>query len=421
MSIPRALTVVLLLSCAAAAIVALSSRAPTDVRTAEAGRAATDPSLGDDFSDAQIERHRIYRRSTYAGFALGLLVEIVTLVVLARGPLGRLVDATEGWRGGLAVRAAAIGIVISAVTTVAALPLSFVRGYVINKAWGLSTQNVAGWALDLIKGLGIGSVVAAAATIAFFVVVRWQPRTWWLWGWAAFTLLTAMLVWLYPVVVAPLFNRFTPLEDRALTERITSVAGEAGVDVDEVLVADASRRTTSENAYVAGFGGTKQVVVYDTLLEAGGDDETLFVVAHELGHQKENHVVKGVAVSSLGLLVGFVLLKLLAGWKPLWSWAGAEGIADLRAIPLLLLFATILGALTLPVQNTISRSFEKRADEIAFDLTGDPEVAIRSFRRLALANLADLRPPRLAVLLLFTHPPIPERIELALVAGDNTP
>lgn len=421
MSIPRALTIVLLVSCAAAVIVALSSRAPAEVRTADAGREASDPSLGADFTDAQIERHGIYRRSTYLGFALGLLVEVVTLLVMARGPLARLVDAIEGWRGGLPVRAAVVGLFVAVVTTLAALPLSYVRGHVINKAWGLSTQDTVGWTIDMLKGLGVGAVIAAAATVAFFLVVRWQPRTWWLWGWAAFTLLTAMLVWLYPLVVAPLFNKFTPLDDRALTQRITGVADEAGVEVDEVLVADASRRTTGENAYVAGFGGTKQVVVYDTLLEAGGEEETLFVVAHELGHQKENHVLKGVLVSSLGLLVGFGVLKLLAGWQSLWSWAGAGGLADLRAIPLLLLFATIMGVLTLPVQNGISRSFERRADEVALELSDDPKVAIRSFRRLALANLADLRPPRAAVLLLFTHPPIPERIELALVAGDDTP
>ena len=415
------MAIVLLASCAAALIVALSSRAPAEIRGAEAGREATDPSLGDDFTDRQIERHGIYRRSSYLGFVLGLAVEVSALLLLARGPLARLVDATSGWRGGFLVQAAAIGIAVALLTTLAALPLSFVRGYVINSAWGLSTQNVAGWALDVAKGLGIGAVMAAAATVAFFAVVRWQPRTWWIWGWVAFTFLTMLLVWLYPVLVAPLFNKFTPLEDTQLTQRITNIAEEAGVEVDDVLVADASRRTTSENAYVAGFGGTKQVVVYDTLLKAGGEDETLFVVAHELGHQKENHVPKGILVSSLGLLVGFGVLKLLSGWQPLWSWAGATGIQDLRAIPLVLLVATILGVLTLPVQNTISRSFESRADAIAFDLTEDPDVAIRSFRRLALSNLADLRPPRLAVLWLFTHPPIAERIDAALAAEPDTP
>ena len=421
MSLARALLIALIVSGASAALVALSSRAPAAVRHAEFDRSDTDPALGAEFTDQQIERHGIYRRAGYLGLALGLVLEIVVLVLLARGPVGRLVESLESWRGGLVVHAALAGIALALVTALAALPLSFVRGHVINRAWGLSTQTAAGWALDLVKGLGVGAVIAAIGACAFFALVRWQPRTWWLWAWAAFTLLTALMVWLYPVAIAPLFNKFTPLEDPALSQRITRVAQDAGVEVDEVLVADASRRTTSENAYVAGLGATKQVVLYDTLLESGSEDETVFVVAHELGHEKENHVLKNLLLSSLGLFVGFGALKLLAGWNGLWSWAGASGISDLRALPVLLLFGLLAGWLTLPAQSAVSRSFERRADAIALDLTRQPEVAVRSFRRLAFANLADLRPPGPAVWLLFSHPPIPDRIESALSARSGAP
>lgn len=412
--------IAIVVSCAGAALVALSSRAPAGLRGVEFDRSDTDPSLGAEFTQEQIKRHGIFRRSTYIGFAAGLVLEVVVLLLLARGPIARLVTTIESWRGGLVVHAAVLGIALAVITALVALPLSFIRGYVVARAWGLSTQTALGWATDLVKGLGVGAIVAAVSTIAFFAVVRWAPRTWWLWGWAAFTALTALMVWLYPVAIAPLFNKFTPLEDAELTRRITTVAQDAGVHVDEVLVSDASRRTTTENAYVAGLGSTKQVVLYDTLLESGSEDETLFVVAHELGHEKENHVVKNLVVTSLGLLLGFGALKLLAGWSGLWSWTGASGIADLRALPVLLLFGVIAGFLTLPMQNTVSRNFEQRADEIALELTSEPEVAVRSFRRLALANLADLRPPSLAVWLLFSHPPIPERIETALTSETSS-
>ena len=421
MSWTRALLIAVVVSCAGAGLVALSSRAPAGLRGVEFDRSDTDPSLGAEFTDEQIERHGVFRRSTYIGFAAGLVLEVVVLLLLARGPIARLVPTIESWRGGLVVHAAVIGMALALATTLVALPLSFVRGYVVAKAWGLSTQTAAGWVVDLVKGLGIGAIIAAVSTIAFFAVVRWQPRTWWLWGWAAFTALTALMVWLYPVAIAPLFNKFTPLEDAELKQRITEIAGEAGVAVDDVLVADASRRTTTENAYVAGLGATKQVVLYDTLLESGREEETLFVVAHELGHDKENHVLKSLAVTSLGLLAGFGALKLLAGWAALWSWAGARGISDLRALPLLLLFGVLAGILALPLQNAVSRSFESRADEIAFELTERPETAVRSFRRLALANLADLRPPAPAVWLLFSHPPITERIETALASDGSSP
>ena len=421
MATGRAVLLIALLSCASALVVGLVSRAPAEVRAADPGRAATDPGLGSQFTDEQVARHGIYRRAGYLGFALAFILEIALLIVLARGPLGRLVSSVESWRGGLVVHAAVVGIAVAAIGVAASLPLSFVRGFMINRAWGLSTQNAAGWAIDVAKGAGVGAVFAAGATIAFFAVVRWQPRTWWVWGWAAFTALSALLVWLYPIAIAPLFNNFTPLRDVELTEQVKGLAQEAGVNVDEVLVADASRRTTSENAYVAGLGSTKQVVVYDTLLRSGETDETLFVVAHELGHERENHVVKNLLLTSVGLLIGFGLLQPLSRRTGVWAWAGASGIADLRAIPVLLLFSSVVGFLTLPIQNTVSRNFETRADEIAIELTHDSAVAVRSFRRLAFANLADLRPPRAAVFWLFSHPPLADRIESALAADAPGP
>ena len=186
------------------------------------------------------------------------------------------------------------------------------------------------------------------------------------------------------------------------------------------MVADASKRSTAENAYVAGLGTTKQVVLYDTLIAAGDRDETLFVVAHELGHDVENHVLKNLLVSSAGLLVGFAGLAWLSTRSGLWSWAGASGIADLRALPLLMLITVMVAVLLLPVQSALSRSFEAHADRIAIDLTEDPDAAVRAFRRLALNNIADLRPPGIAVWTLFSHPPIADRIRSILEHSRDT-
>jgi STE24 endopeptidase len=410
----RAALLIAVVALAGAGVVAFVSRTPAEVRTAEPGPSAQDPSLGSSFSDAQVARHGAYRGPTYLGFFVGLAIEIVTLIALARGPLPRLATSLSDVRGGFAVRVALIALFVAAVTTAAALPLSYVRGFAIQRAWGLSTQDVGGWSSDVGRGFAITAVIAAISAVVFYGLLRWQPRTWWAWGWAAFSLLSALLVFLYPVVIAPLFNKFTPLPDAELASEIRSLAREVGVDVDEVLVADASRRTTAENAYVAGLGNTKRVVVYDTLLEGGGSDDTLFVVAHELGHAKDNHVIKNVGLSCLGLAVGFAALYWLAGRPSVWGWAGAEGIADPRGLPVILLFATVMGVLSLPAQNAVSRNFERAADRTAFSLISDPDPAVRSFRRLALANLADLRPPAVVEFMFFTHPSIPDRIDTAL-------
>lgn len=412
---------IMLASVAAASCVAVLSRAPADLRRDLAPADATDPSLGASFTDRQIERHGAYRRAGYAGFAAGLLLELIVLVLLARGPLIEVLSRSASWPGGWWTRTLVAALFVVVVAWAAALPLSYVRGFVVQHAWALSTQSAPAWFLDSLRSVLVTTVMAVAAAVTFFGLVRWQPRWWWLWGWAGFTLLTALLFFLYPVVVAPLFNRFTPLQDASLEGDIRELAAEAGIPVDRVLVADASRRSSIENAYVAGLGATKRVVLYDTLLAAGDEAETRFVVAHELGHRIENHVTKNLALSSAGLLVGFALLARLGGKRGLWGSAGADGIGDQAALPLLLIFATVVGLVLLPLQNLVSRHFERRADAIALELTGDPDTAIRAQRRLAFSNLADLDPPDPVVWLLYTHPPVKDRIEAAVAEKRSEP
>ncbi|MCA1675826.1 MAG: M48 family metallopeptidase, partial [Actinobacteria bacterium] len=393
--------------------------APAEVRLDEAPPESRDPALGARFTPQQVARHGAYRGPAYLAIGLSFALQVAVLVILARGPFDRLVGRLGGAPGGALVVWALAGGAVVAVLTLAGLPLSFVRGYSIEQAWGLSTQSTGGWATDQLRSLLIGVITGAVGAVVFLAVVRWQPRTWWLWGWGAFTLLSLLLAFAWPVLVAPLFNRFTPLEDRYLAGRIRALAAAADVSLGDVLVADASRRSTAENAYVAGLAKTKRVVLYDTLLRSGTERETLFVVAHELGHESESHVLKNIALSSAGLFGGFAVLALLSGRGEWWSWAGAAGLSDARALPLLVLYATVVGLLTLPLQSAISRGFERRADQIALSLTKDPEAAVSSFRRLALSNLADLAPPQAAVAVLYSHPPPAERIRAALRAGDD--
>jgi len=410
----RAALILVVLTAASAGLLAIASRAPLDVRRETSQKGQTAASLGDRFTEQQIARAGAYRGPGYLFLALSTALNIAALIVLARGPFERMVERVGAWPGGWMVHAAILGAALAILTAVALTPLGYVRGFAMERAWGLSTQSAPGWVGDQLRSMAIGAAVAAVASVAFFGVVRWQPRTWWVWGWGTFSVLTLVFVLIWPVVVAPLFNNFTTLQDASLSRRVKDIAREAGVEIDRVLVADASRRTTAENAYVAGLGNTKRMVLYDNLLASGDEAETMFVVAHELGHEAESHVVKNVLLSSLGLLIGFAVLAALATRTWVWSWSGASGVGDLRALPVLLLFATVAGIVLLPVETAISRNFESRADEIAISLTQAPDVAVRTFRRLAFSNLSDLRPPRAAVLLLYTHPPTQERIRAVL-------
>lgn len=417
MGFARALLFALCVSVACAGLVAFVSRTPADVRAPLAD--ATGEATG--FTDAQIARHGAYRGPLYLAFVLGLLVQVVFLVMLRGDGLSGLIDRTERVPGGWVSQAALVAGAVAAGLTLIGLPLGYVRGHAIQKAWHLSNQDASAWMLDQAKGLGLSIVFAAIAAVAFFAVVRWQPGSWWVWGAASFTVLTAILVFLFPVAIAPLFNRFTPLADRDLSARIENLAERAGVDVDRVLVADASRRSSAENAYVAGLGATKQVVLYDTLLEGNEEPETLFVVAHELGHESERHVLKGLGVSAVGLVVGFAALAWLAGRGSFLRWAGADSVTDLRILPALLLFTVAAGMVAQPLQNAVSRRFEAQADAIAFELTGDPTPAIKAFRSLAISNISDLRPPTIVEWMFYSHPPITDRIEAARAATPRKP
>lgn len=409
--------IILVLSLGAAAAVALVSRAPESVRQAKPTDEERDPARGAEFSDELVARHGAFRAPAYLAFVLGTVLSLVLLVLLARGPFASLVSRVEELRGGWLLHVVLLALAVTVITWLVGLPLGFVRGYANAKAWGLSTQDPLGWVSDQLRGLLVGAVIASITGIAFFGLVRSQPRSWWIWGWAAFTLLTVILVFLYPVVIAPLFNKFTSLEEGPLRSRILQLGEDTGVPLDDVLVADASRRTTAENAYVAGLGATKQMVLFDTLLESGSEDETIFVAAHELGHRAKNHVLKNVLISSAGLLAGFAFLAWLARRPEFLGWAGAESLRDLRVIPALLLFMSVLTLLSLPLQSGVSRAFEREADTFAVAQTEDPDAAVRTFRRLALSNLADLRPPRVAVWTLFSHPPLSERIRAVMRAA----
>lgn len=422
MTLGRLLLLLLSLALVTAALVAFVSRTPLAVRQAGPDVYELEPGQSRaQFSAAAIARHAAYRGPLYLALALGTAMQIALVVGLRGAPVAALVRGLERVPGGYLARAAAVAAAIAGLSWLVAVPLNFVRGHAIQHAWRLSTQDLAGWLSDQAKGVALSATIAAIAAAVFFAIVRWRPTSWWLWVAAAFSALTVLLVLLFPLVIAPLFNRFVPLQDEALKQRILAVADESGVAVDEVLVVDGSRRSTVENAYVAGLGPTKQVVVYDTLLEGAEEDQLMFVVAHELAHRAQRHILKHLAVSVAGLCVGVAALAWLVARGPLLRWAGVASLADVRVLPGLLLFALLAGVVAGPIEAAVSRSFERAADRQALEVVDDATPAASAFRRLAIANLADLRPPPLAVWLLYTHPPIVERIRAAEDRMDAKP
>ncbi len=188
----------------------------------------------------------------------------------------------------------------------------------------------------------------------------------------------------YPVVIEPVFNTFTPMAAGPLRDSLLELAAEDGVAVDDVLVADASRRTTALNAYVSGFGATRRIVVYDTSRRVGNAGRGRLVVAHELGHVVADDVRDGTLTGALGAAAAMPLLFLLLSWPALLRRAGVDGVADPRGLLLVAFLVSALTTLTGPLQTLVSRRVEARADLHSLDLTRDPGTFVASERRLAL-------------------------------------
>ena len=367
-----------------------------------------------DFTSAEVARevafHNAVRPPSYAGLVLGLVVA----GVLGLTPLGaRIVSAVARPLGGGWAWQVLLGTVTLAILgRLVTLPLDVQVERVLRR-YGLSTQSWGSWLVDALKGVGVYSVLTGVVLLAVFGLIRLAPRTWWAWAAAATACFVVLGSFVYPLVVEPVFNKFTSLPAGQLRTDLLDMAARDNVPVKDVLVADASRRTTSLNAYVSGFGSTRRIVVYDTLVEKATPAEVELIVAHELGHAKRQDVLHGTLLGALGGAAGVCALGLLLSWTPLLQRVGASSPGDPRVIPLLLFLVAASSLAFAPATNLISRRIEARADVHSLDVTRDVPTFITSEQRLARTNLSDLEPNPFLYAMFSTHPTSPQRIALA--------
>ncbi len=375
-------------------------------------RVPVDPTA--DFTAAEIVRAKAYRAALRSPAYASLVLTLVVTVVLGLSPWGaRLVDAVSApLGGGWGWRVLLGGIAVTAVGRLIVLPLD-AWAESVRRRYGLSTQTWGSWLVDVGKSYGVGLVITLVVLFGVFALIRWSPQWWWVWGAAAGALLVVVVSFAYPVVVEPVFNNFTPLQDGPLRTSLLDMAERDGVPARDVLVADASRRTTALNAYVSGFGATRRIVVYDTLLEKASPDEVRLVVAHELGHAKRRDVLLGTLLGALGAATLVCVLALALRSEELLRRAGVSSAGDPRALALVLAIVAVIAAVSGPVQVLVSRRIETRADVHALDLTRDPQTFVEMQRRLSVTNLSDPDPPPLVFGLFATHPTGPQRIALA--------
>ncbi|MGH7409818.1 MAG: M48 family metallopeptidase [Candidatus Methylomirabilis sp.] len=370
---------------------------------------------GQYFTAGELARGRVYARGRYLLVFLRLALTLGLFAVLALTPLStRIHDVSVSAAGGRVwLTVMLFGLLLGLLYYAVTFPLSLYGNFLREHTFGLSNQTFASWALDYAKGALISTGIMLPLLILLYALIRWSPGRWYLPAWAAAVTVMVLIAELSPILIDPLFHTFKPVQDPGLVERIHTLTDRAGLRVGPILEMDASRKTKKTNAYFTGLGRARRVVLYDTLIATSSPEEVELVLAHELGHWTRHHTWKGIALGAASLLAA---LWLIAGLLNVAAASGRFGFihpADVKSLPLLLLSFFILNIATMPIQQAISRAFERQADLESLHLTNNPDAFIAAEITLARSNLADIEPPQAIVWFLYTHPPVLERIAMA--------
>ena len=298
-----------------------------------------------------------------------------------------------------------------AAATLAGFPLDWIRGFRLERRFGLSTQTFGGWLKDYAKQLVLGAGMGLLITEGLSVLLRSAPGSWWIWAAAGWVAVGMALTRVAPTLLIPLFYKQEPLETGPVRQRLEGLLDRCGTRVQGIFSVNLSRTTRKANACLCGLGGSRRVLLSDTLLSRYPPEEIEAVLAHELGHHRLRHI--GILIGVSGAAAGlscFLVDRWALGWMPR---LGIGGLSDLSALVLVGFGLFAAGLVLMPVTQGLSRRLERQADRFALEQTRNPAAFIGTMRRLAEQNLAEENPPRWAEWLLYDHPPIPKRIALA--------
>lgn len=366
------------------------------------------------------------RDYTVAGSRVDLLASLFGAVITLVFLFGGLLNWYNNWLVNLQ-----LSIVPSAVLfflllmygeMVIKIPFSLYSTFHIEKQYGFNTQTFGLWCVDTLKGLLLSSILTAILLSVIFWLIQATPQYWWLVVWGFLFFFSIFMLYLSPYVIEPLFNKFTPIDNETLEEKIRQVMAKAGLSISRVFSMDASKRSKHSNAYFSGIGHVKRIVLFDTLLENSGDDEILAILAHEAGHWKKKHIIKRLAVMECLALAGAYIAFLIMqtdGLSVLFSLDNDTAYAKL-------LLVGFLGGLVLfplkPLSSLFSRKHEREADDFAINLTENPKALAQSFVSLGRDNLSNLHPHPWYAAMYYSHPPLPQRVSRLLAqsgAGSN--
>jgi len=348
---------------------------------------------------------------------------LVLLALLALGIAAKYRDWAERVSKYRFVQALIFVPLLMLTLSVLGLPLAAYQQH-ISRQYGLSVQGWGSWFGDVLKGQMVSLIIFVPLIWLFVTLIRWSSRWWWFFAWLFTVPLVVFLIFLSPIVIDPLFNKFEPLDksNPQLVDAIEQVTKRGGLEIprDRMFLMKASEKVTTLNAYVTGFGPSKRVVVWDTTIKNASTPETLFVFGHEMGHYVLNHIVIGIAATAVGMFVGFYVLYLLANWAfPRFQqrWHMRE-LVDWAAVPMLFLIFSLLTLISQPIGSTFSRQLEHNADIYGLEVThginaNSQESAAHAFQVLGELALSYPYPSDFYVFWYADHPPIRDRVPFA--------
>ena len=291
------------------------------------------------------------------------------------------------------------------------LPFDYYHIFVLEERYGFNTRTLKMWISDLFKSLIIALVLGTFLLSLLLVMVRYMGSLWWVWAWLIFFLFQLLMTIIYPTVIAPMFNKFIPIQNEELAYKIRDLSTKQGLTIKGIFQMDAARRSRHTNAYFSGLGKAKRVVLYDTLLEAHEEDEILAILAHEMGHLKRNHIKKQLFIMGLFSFILLYLASKMITWETMYTSFGFSVMPEYAGLFLVAILWEPIGFFLSPIGMAISRKFEREADRYTYRVLKTTEPLINALKKMACDNLSNLRPHPFYVWFNYSHPPILERIE----------
>jgi STE24 endopeptidase len=343
------------------------------------------------------------------------------LFIILSGLLPWFLRLVEGLELGLLTSGMIFFAALALVLGLFSLPFNYYETFIIEQRHGFNTSTLKIWVTDMLKGAVVGSLIGGILLVSILFLIKHGGDLWWLWAWFVFFAFQLLLLIIYPTVIAPWFNKFSPLEDEALETQVKGIMHQGGLSVDGVFTMDAGKRSRHSNAYFTGLGKTKRIVLFDTLITSHSHEEIVAILAHEIGHWKRQHVFKNLLFASLVSFLGFYLASELLKWPVLYQTFGFDhGVSYVRLFLVGALWDAV-GQFFGPLGRAISRRFEREADAYAVGLLKRTADLISALKRLAGDNLSNLYPHPLYAWFYYSHPPLSQRIQYLQAMEERAP